>query len=78
MKWISVKDKLPKEISDICEYDWVFVVGKNEKGLILIGVAQMCNGKWNIIGNEGAFSDVGTSEFKSEHITHFMRCEYPK
>ncbi len=78
MKWISVKDKLPKDIENMCEYDWVFVFGENEDGLKIIGIGFMRYGNWNILGNLGAYScHSDQEEFKPEFVTHWCPYHYP-
>lgn len=80
-KWISVKDKLPNDIKEICPYDFVLVYAEEcDKGGFpsMHGIAQEFEGKWEIIGNEGGCMDVGAFEFKSEYVTHWKILDRPK
>jgi hypothetical protein len=76
MKWISVKDKLPKDIEEICQYDYVFIFGKSVNGLNIIGTGQFFDGKWQIIGESGGYSCQDPEDFKSENVTHWMSVKY--
>lgn len=79
MKWIKIDDKSPEEIENLCDYDYVLVLGKQYKNSYpLIALAQMVNGKWSILGDIGAYGDVGEVEFKSEYVTYWARVEYPE
>ena len=65
-KWISVKDKLPSD-----EYDWVLVSPvalENPKQRLVPMMAEMRNGKWASLENDGG--DLET--WFSVTVTHWM------
>lgn len=74
MKWISVKDKLPENCPDICEYDYVLVMSDmHDFPSYLVGIAQRREGKWEFMCcNEGVHSCTGSYEFDPNDITHWM------
>lgn len=79
MKWISVKNKLPCNIEDMCKHDYVFVLGEGDLGEGMISIAQFRDGKWDFMNNEGiaAYSCVGIGTLTSENISHWCRLTYP-
>lgn len=79
MKWISVKDELPPINDDCCGYDYVWVCGDGDPGTMM-GLAQWRSdeNKWNIMNDEGVYSDVGAFDLKSSEITHWAPFIYPK
>lgn len=65
-KWISVKDRLPSD-----EYDWVLVspvAWENPKLRLVPMMAEMRNGKWASLENDGG--DLET--WFSVTVTHWM------
>ena len=79
MKWYKVADKLPYDIKDECEYDYVLVYANNPKGApsYLFSVAQYKDGKWDILDDSGVHSCSGSYGMTSEMITHWAKLEFP-
>lgn len=66
-KWISVKDSLPSKE----EYDWVLispVANENPKDRLVPMVAELRNGKWASLEDDGG--DLET--WLSVTVTHWM------
>lgn len=76
-EWISVKDEIPNNDDGCCSQDTVLVCALEPKGgpSILYGIAQFIDGKWKILGEEGAHSCTGFYTMTSEMVTHWR--EFP-
>jgi hypothetical protein len=77
MNWISVKDKLPENIEDMCEHDYVLFLSTAMKNHgspgNIYSIAQRREGKWDFpFGNRGVFSCEDEWDIESDDITHWM------
>jgi len=73
MKWISIKDKLPKDIVELDPYDWVLIIDENR----VMNFGQCYETEWRIDQDLGYFSDCGTWPFNKDAITHWMPISLP-
>ena|SRR5258708_29344800 len=75
MKWISVKDKLPKDLEDqMCPHDAVLVISIEPRGPApLYGIGRWHAEGWEIMENSGAHSCTGFYTLESQDITHWMQ-----
>lgn len=76
IKWISVKDKLPKDFEGLCQRDAVLVYSEGN-GPGRHGIARYVCDKWEVLGNEGANSCTGFYDMCSDDITHWKELDFP-
>ena len=76
MNWVSVKSWLPTDLKDMCKKEAVLVYSE-ESGPGRHGIARYINGKWEVLGDEGAHSCTGFYHMDSSDITHWKRLDCP-
>ena len=74
MKWISVEDKLPKDILELDPCDWVLIIDENR----VKNFGRCIETEWRIDSEFGYFSDCGKWPFDESKITHWMPLDLPE